>query len=644
MPWFAAALLLAPQQPAFVVHNPSAVPRRETLRVSMPLPQGRWRKLGTARIAGHAAPLVPLVHWGDGSVAVVQIQPRLELAPRQRRRVLVELSDEEARPGEVAAPPPVPRVHTELEDPWGTVYRADLLPDPTAGPNGVLSATPHVVVQRLVGSHRAGSRTFFGLVGYLVNLDRRVELTLSLDNGAHHDAPVLGPARFRAFRLVVDDPNLRIRPRFARENHLPLPHRHHGSWIQDLLGPSLQLYLGDATAKTWRFDLYRDHPDAPPGETEAVRLSVEQPLVALPELAWTRSTGAFGTHGGPAPGPGEPTSTVNEIALAWRTSGEFGPFGDFGDARDAAANGTPRNGPCALHNVLRFAAPELLRSAEGMVLQQSLRPTPGQPVRTPVAAAALRQRMSVRAMQRPHGFTALDYEHFSVDLLFDYYWLTGDPYAHRELRRAGIGLRRVLHDLPMQTCRGEGWCMQAAVAIERAGAARGLVAWLRTRFANEVRPHLGRDRDRFVLAQPPHPDAFDGRTRFDCPWQMAAFVHGAHAMFRHCGDAQLRDAAVRAAAVMAGPGWLDDVGPKYFVTASALGEDCMPIGHGPLEGTAVLQIGGFVLAAELATDHAQRTLFRTRAQIIVAPHRKSDLERTAANPWFQLALDRWAVR
>ena len=56
-----------------------------------------------------------------------------------------------------------------------------------------------------------------------------------------------------------------------------------------------------------------------------------------------------------------------------------------------------------------FGSIELLRCAEGMVLQNCLRPTPGWPVRLPVAAERLRQGLSERTMRAPHGFTALDY-------------------------------------------------------------------------------------------------------------------------------------------------------------------------------------------------------------------------------------------
>ena len=65
----------------------------------------------------------------------------------------------------------------------------------------------------------------------------------------------------------------------------------------------------------------------------------------------------------------------------------------------------------------------------------------------------------------------------------------------------------------------------------------------------------------------------------------------------------------------------------------------MPIGFGPLEGTAVMELGGFVLAESLATDNADKVLFGTRAAEIFAPYQKVPHQRNAMNPWFQLFLD-----
>src|SRR5262249_15700811 len=143
--------------------------------------------------------------------------------------------------------------------------------------------------------------------------------------------------------------------------------------------------------------------------------------------------------------------------------------------------GTARNGPCALHNLLRWQSPLLSLCAEGMVLQQTLRPTPGRNPARPPEQAAWRQGIGPLGQYAPHGFTAPDYEHFSVILLYDGWWLTGDPLARDELARLGRGVRAELQAVPFLTSRGEGWCLQSGVLIARATGDAALLEWLRRR-------------------------------------------------------------------------------------------------------------------------------------------------------------------
>ena len=251
-----------------------------------------------------------------------------------------------------------------------------------------------------------------------------------------------------------------------------------------------------------------------------------------------------------------------------------------------------------------------------------------------------RAGLSPRTIRMPHGFTALDYEHFSVDLLFDHYWLTGDVLAQMEIERMARGLPGLLERLPFLTCRGEGWCMQAAVLHYRATGDRSVLDFMARRFHKEVRPKLGPKGMGWVLRQPPHERAFGKGVFFDAPWQMAAFVHGMHAMYRCTGDVVFRDTALRTARAMAAPGWVEGKGPKYLVSATDPGRYTMPVGYGPLEGTAIMEMGAFVLAEEMATKVADKQLFRRRADFLHAPYKETEPNVIAANPWFQLLLDR----
>jgi len=640
--------------PAFTVHNPADTPRTEIVRVSMPFPRGAHSQLQHATVEDgkQDAALVPLMRWPDGSIAVAQLQVRVHLGAGERRRLVVQ-------PAKGPCPDPgaevpwhydrlakAPPLFTEVQDPWGQTYRARLLPDPTAGPGGILRSTPLVRVRRYRAVHRReddDNREFLGLLALLTTFrgERRAELTIILDNAAYGRGPVLGPVRFQGFSLVTETDALRLRPRFIRENVLKPPlRRKGGGYRQLLLGPSNQIYLADRTAKCYRLDLFLDDGSATPAEKRTARLAASMPLGPMPDLAWTRHTEAFGVHGGPAPGPGKSNAQARVTAFRWQVNGGFGPLGAFGDHKDAAAQGTPRNGPCVLHNVLRWASPALLTGAEGMVMQHSLRPPPGSVPRLPKATAPLRAGLSARSIKIPHGFVAVDYEHFSVNLLFDYYWLTGDPLARMEMCRTIAGLPALLEGLPFMTCRGEGWCMQAAALCEMATGDGAVLGFMRQRFRDEVQPKLGPVGATWVLRQPPHKDAFGADVFFDAPWQMAALIHGLHAMYQRTGDGMFRNTAIRTARAMAGPGWLKGTGPKYLVSARDPGRYTMPVGYGPLEGTAIMQVGAFVLAGEMATDVDDKQLFSRRAWFIYEPYRKIEPQVSGANPWFQLLLDR----
>ena len=182
--------------------------------------------------------------------------------------------------------------------------------------------------------------------------------------------------------------------------------------------------------------------------------------------------------------------------------------------------------------------------------------------------------------------------------------------------------------------------MQAAALHEMATGDRRVLDSVKQRFRDRVRPKLGPKGASWVLRQPPHKDAFGNGVFFDAPWQMAAFVHGLHALYRRTGDAMFRDAALRTARAMAGSGWLEGTGPKYLVSAIDAGRYTMPVGYGPLEGTAIMEVGAFVLAAQMAKDVDDKQLFSRRAEFIYAPYHKVEPEVNAANPWFQLMLDR----
>ncbi len=635
--------LLAAQAPEnrIVVLNRGDAGWQGVVPVSVPFSRGAHKDVQRLRIGDDVAPCETIMRWPDGSARVVRAWPRLVLDPGERRECRVSPTDAPVELVERDRFFDELPMRTVLEDPWGRRFFARFEPDSAAGPDGWSRRGLRCGKRRFRSTHRDEGDSSLGMRAYLTTFagDRRATLTVLLDNDPADPAQALGPARFRSFAIESRDPRLRFRPRWSEENLLPHPEETRTGYRQVLLRPSDQLYLGDRTAKAFRFDLFADGVGVTDGERERARLP--RPF-AVPTLAWTRHTRAFGAHGGPAPADDRPDVLVKTLEEEWREGAWFGPFGDFGDPADAAHQGTPRNGPCALHNVLRCESSILLGIAETQVLQHTLRPTPGRAPRLPRAHASLRQGMSPRTIDRPHGFTPVDYEHFSVDLLYDYYWLTADPLARDELVRMGSGLWDVLGGVPFRTPRGEGWCLQAAVSIARATGDDSLVRAVHRHVTDTLLPRLGRDQQPYVLPQPPHEHAFGVTDHpFDVPWQMAALIHGLRALWDETEDLRIAGAIVRTARIMATVGWVDDVGPKYLYSTVDPRRYRLPVGFGPTEGTARMQLGAFVLAMELleATEsEPDRSLLASRADFLRAGD-ESPAE-VARDPWSQIHLDR----
>ncbi len=645
MRWSSVVLLLSvaatdplPAQ-RFTIVNTNDRAHADVVTVSVPFARGTFRSLGDIAVEGRPAEGRPLAHWPDGSLALAQLHVRADVPANGERTFVASRAE-----GPIAADPAPPfripsrlPLHTEVEDAFGKRYVAHWTPDERFGPDGLVHASALVQMHRIRSAHVADDGTrFLSLVGWWIRFagSHRAELTIALDNGTEPDgpAPVVGPVRVRSFALVSDAPGLALAARFAAENLLPAPTQSGGGVRHQLLGPSAHVYLGDRTRKAFRFDVVVDGAAADPSPAA---------LFGFADVDDVRASGAFGTSGGPAPAAFDDDRTVGAL-MHWRRTARFGPFGSFGDPLDPAQPGAERTGDAVLHDVLRWRSPALLRVAEGMVLQHGLRPSPGAP-RLPADLAPFRQGLGPRAIARPHGFVALDYEHFGVGLLADHWWMTGDPFAADELARLGRALPALWRGLPFVTARGEGWTLIAAVAIARATGDASLLAAARDRVHATILPRLGQSPQPYALRQPGHDDAFGREVAFDAPWQMAALARGLHAVARWTDDAHAAQAVVQVAAVMAGPGWVEGVGPKMLVAATDPSRYRMPMQHGPREGTGRHAAGAFVLAAEIAganpETHDLAQLFLRRAEFLVEPC-LVDPRAAHSDPWLQLALDR----
>jgi hypothetical protein len=630
---------VAQAAPAVRLANPSRLPRDELLRFAMPWPAGRFRELHAVQVGADEAPASTLLRWPDGTVAVSLVHARIALGPREEKVLRVE-----GLPAAAAGPrhlPELPRFEVELTDAFGRVHRTRLRTDPAAALEAA-GSSPRFPVRQLRGvlerDGEGGPEAMFAVQVWagVQASPPRIELSLLVDADPRSGEVPTGPARFAGIALRVEDPAWEPVARHASELAIPAAvETADGARVLALLGPSRATYLGDRTGKAFLVDLL-----PVPDPAGASRRTVEQPLEAWPELDWVRATGAFGVHGGPGPvSARRPAPAAGPPSPFW-AGPAGGPFGSFDAPRDPVDAGLFGLPPSALHDLLRGAPAPGLRRARLTVLQGLLRPTPGTTARLPEDAADLRSGLSRRAIERPHGFRAFDYEHISADLPFDLYWLTGDPCARHELGRLGSGLLPVLRSAAFRTSRGEGACLRAGVLIARATGDRDLLAALRRHLVDELEPRIGADDPRrmHAIAQPPDPRALDGRQEFDLPWQMGLLVHGLHALWRESGDDLARELALRVARRMAGTCWIDGVGLAGLVSATAAGVRVPAPGDG--SGAQGIALGAFVLAAEMTADEADRETFRSRADAMLRSAGREPGDRAWPAAWFALHDDR----
>ena len=143
-----------------------------------------------------------------------------------------------------------------------------------------------------------------------------------------------------------------------------------------------------------------------------------------------------------------------------------------------------------------------------------------------------------------HGWGWFDHDHWSTDLLFDYWSVTGDEWAKEELRQLGESLKGLMRlrnygTSFVQSARAEGWTMQSFVQIYLATGDPNIRAYALRRVHEVVNP--GRQSShpsRALTFQGNYPGTlFGGNThRFFMPWQHGPVLYGYLAAYRFFRD------------------------------------------------------------------------------------------------------------
>ncbi len=684
LPLLAAALALSAASPLFGqgqvlrLQNPSPLPRIEWAKGTVPFPPGRLADPGLLEVGGRPTSWRVLQRWPDGSLRLAQARWIEVLPPHGRVERRVGLGPRPLPPfrlhPSVAARLRDLRIVTTIADTDLNSYLA--LYAPAFAPGTVLEANPPFMTFRGRTHHypvqRAGiGRDFLSQTCYLTFVQDLPYAYLDLVIGNDYrgaDLPVagdpdsyaLGDVGFHSLDLTVL--GAEALPCWAEENGLRLPILNRigrPSSFQRLLSST---YLGDGQTKRWRFILFFDDPRMPWGERRlwlaSALAQADEPLLPIASHRDWKTSYAAGLHGGPVRGPSDARARALREYAAWKRRKHFGPFGSYGDLKESYVTGTPRNGPMTelfAHGIQTGLCLPLIQ-LEGQAFQQSLRPIhlwglrilptddiymeAGLPYRIDGGRRISKETLGRLALFRSdpwkhwrrgvpvsknHGWNAYDLEHFSLDILYDHWVLTGDHRDRDEiaaLAEGALGGTRPFKYFPSKVvlaARAEGWIAQALVKAWLVTGDRRYRAHLLDRIHRIVEPLRRKTHpSRALTIQRSHPaTGFPTPHEFYMPWQHAAVVHGYMAVWRWFGDPVARKIAhdVLTCVIYA---WVRNYkdpkfglvrdGLRYFVPTSYKGK-AVPAdafdrtigvrwGDGPLGGAHTFLIGAMDLLRE----------------------------------------------
>lgn len=667
-------------EPSLRVQN-DGVARDDLVRVSVPFPWGRVHDLSGLVVDGADTAWLVLQRWPDQSIRVAQAQFEAKFAAGEVRTgnvVAGTAANGAFQPHAALSGTPI-EFGAEIQGPFGVPYRAMW-----TGAGEVVQETPFCRVQKARLYHRAAVGTGIGrdyLTSTLYVTEFRdhswvlVDWLLGNDYlgkdapGANPDPNLrpLGAVDVDAASFVHRGADLAIGYRAASEGIGEAVARSDGFAAHRVLADT---YLGDGQMRRWRFLLHRDDPTHDAAARASARASatasVEAPLRAVADAATWRQSFAASLLGGPIAPPADAMLRVQVDFTEWSTTPHFGAFGSHGDPVQTGQTGTPRNQPMTpeFMHALQTGDPRPQLVLEQKAWTQALRPYhlhglrvanadpillwegvpiyPGSRDLSPESLgrrallaqdpyAAFRTRV-LYGPQRAHGFEPYDPEHWTCDLVFDYWTLTGDAWARDELRQLGENLRGLMRPAgyftsSLESVRAEGWIAQGLVQCWLATGDTRYRSFLIDRFEGIV------ERDRLRG----HPSGAvdvvrdDVRTGFPLPhtyympWQHGALLYGYLAAYKFFGDARFlrlcEDAAPCVAhawvrnVVLPGQGLVPDA-LRYYCPASYQGNVTAPdvfdgsvgvlYGDGPLTGVHSMLLGGMLHLAEVATTESVR--------------------------------------
>jgi hypothetical protein len=672
----------------FAVRNDANTPRTETILASVPFPRGGYANLERLVVSGHQTAWLPMQTWSDGSVKVAQAQFTDTLAAGETKTYRVA-RDEDALTGSFTTNTWVGQVGTNLQfgaevrDTFSVPYRGF-----ASGEGTVVQQSPLARTKRWRAYHRVhGTQTGIGrdylasvfyatefrdmpfvVVDWIVANDYLGADSIPAGNTDPNFRP-LGCVDVKQARFLCRGMS-GAQPYRPTEEQIGAAQTSTDGYTTFLV--MQDTFLDDGQTRRYRFLLRFEPPTASAIDLNQWRATanamLQQPIHPLATPDTWEDTGAAGLVGGPVPGPSDAASRAAGEYAGWAAGNHFGTFGSHGDLLVTGTTGTPRNHPLSpeLAHAIQGRYPRLLTKLEQMAWSQAMRPYhlwglsvgaeqqlllwDGIPIypgsrdlsHESLGRRALRNsdpysayRTANAGRPRAHGWEHFDHEHWSTDLLFDYWTISGDAWAKEELRQIGQSLKSVMRlrtysTANMQAVRAEGWCMQGFAQVYQATQDASIKTYAMRR-VNEIID---------VQRQKNHPSkalAFQGNYQgtffpmnheFFMPWQHGALLYGFLGAYRSFNEPILLQIAEDVADTVA-YAWVTNYqdprlglvaqGLRYYVPVSHNGTPVaanywdstanigVRWGDSPLGGAHTFLTGSLHLLAAMTTSSTVRT-------------------------------------
>lgn len=582
--------------PQFTAANAYGGTRTETVMASVPFPYGHHTSTNGLTVVGRTTAWRVLQRWGDQSIKVAQAQFTDTFAAGEVKTYQVAAGS--ALTGAFQPHPWVAQLESgfqygaEVKDTFGVAYTAFV--NGTGG-GTVVAETPLSRTKRHRLYHLAASggigRDYLASTFYVTEFRDQPLLVVDWVLGSDYlgsDFPngstdrnhyVLGSVDVNDAWFLVSGGGLNCVAYRATENGVAggavHPSGRYGHRVMQ------NDWIGDAQTRRYRFSMPVVLSSAPQVERDAsisdgIAYS-DGPVRALPTQAAAYTTGALGLLGGPLAGPADAYARAEGELGAFVNGGWFGTWGSRGDAKATGTTGTPRNHPMSpeLAHAVQAGHHRLLIALEQKAWIQAARPyhlwnltcaddqalflwdgVPIYPGSRDLSTESLGRRGLYAADPyvayrtrvqsgggRAHGFEHFDHEHWSTDLLFDYWTITGDCWAQEEMRQLGQSLKSLMRQSLyntrfVQAVRAEGWCMQGFVQCYLATGDASLKNYAVARLHNIV--DVQRQKTHASKAM-----GFQGNYagtgwpmphEFYMPWQHGAVLFGYLAAYRHFQD------------------------------------------------------------------------------------------------------------